>query len=174
MQLAQERRCGEALQAIIQLTTAEFARVGQGFSEDVEQSCERLDGLCNRLSSTGEAAAATAARCAGAGEKAVEAVATSFREVSSRHSVCHEQAGQARRALESSTIKVAEQLMLAETASIAAAKTGRQVVICDAEKDDMSWKENQGIISGKQMIQKRPSSEAVGQNHHRAVLGEVN
>jgi len=175
LQVSQEERCDEALQAIIQFTSAELAKVGKGFTTGVGKSCGRLEQVCTRIDSASESTSAAAARNSGAGLRVVEAVGSLLEEHSAKHSTCHELAKQARQALETSTVTVAGQLTVAEEAATAAAEEATQAMAnADNDDDESMWdKENQVPTTAKAIIESKLNSENVTQSHPRTVLGEV-
>jgi len=174
----QSKALGDAMQAILKFTTSELTKVGQGITEGVEKTAERLDGVCERLDATSNSASAAAARSAGAGQKAVEAVGTWCRELDEKHNVCHQRAETARNALEGATTTAADQLVssatLSETAATTALRAHDGVAIYD-ENAEPTLKENEGQSAGKLILEKRVSSDNIAtQAPHRAVLKEVN
>jgi len=174
LQVSQEERCDEALQAIIRFTSAELAKVGKGFTTGVGKTCGRLDQVCTRIDSASESTSAAAARSSDAGQKVVKAVGSLLEEHSAKHSTCHEIASQARQALETSAITVAGQITVAEDASTAAAQDATQAMAHTDNNDDIRWaKENDVPTTAKSIIESKLSSENIVQSQPRTVLGEV-
>lgn len=178
MQATQEKRCEDALQAVIQLATAEFKKVGYGLSEDIKRSCSHIEEARSRVAVASESASAVSARSADAEGKAAEKVSALCQDFTAKHAACQQRAAEARREIEAATSTVAEQLASNANTSDAAAAAAARVATCppsDLANEDAAWKENQDSIAGKTPVEKIVAAEReAAQALSRVALKEVN
>lgn len=142
MRSSTEQRCGDALQAIVQLATSELNKIGQGVTESVDKACNQMDGVCGRLGCASESASAAEARCVGTGEKATETLSSWCKEFNTAHDKFYQLSTASRKALETSTEvakeKIAECGNVAELAAANASWAG----VRDHAKEEPVMKEN--------------------------------
>eukprot|EP00930_Biecheleria_cincta_P006046 TRINITY_DN107027_c0_g1_i1.p1 TRINITY_DN107027_c0_g1~~TRINITY_DN107027_c0_g1_i1.p1 ORF type:complete len:768 (+),score=190.77 TRINITY_DN107027_c0_g1_i1:77-2380(+) len=174
LQVLQEQRLDRALQAILKSATAELKTVGQGFADDLERACGRVDEVCTRLDSTNSSAAAAAARFDGAGQKVAQSVGNHLEELSCRYDALHQQTCEARRTLECVTTTTADQVMEMSKLSEMEATTARQATeFKESANEVLTLKENDGPDVGK-IIKKKVSADDLGQRPQRMALKAVN
>jgi kinesin family protein 11 len=172
LQVAQEKRLKEAVQAIVKVTNAELEKVGQDFSAGLAEAQGAVDGVCSRLDSTCTSASAAVTRCAGAGQKVADAVTTAFNDLSSSYNTLHQQTCNARKTLEGAATTASEQLGEISKDAEAAATAATKAMGEDVANEE-SMKENNIPAAGK-IIERKISSDSLGQGPQRTALKEVN
>jgi chromosome segregation ATPase len=169
-----EQRCGDALQNIIQLATAEFGKIGHGVADSVEKACNKMDGVCGRLGCASELASAAETRCVGTGEKATDNLATWCKEFNAAHEKFYQSSTTSRKALEASTTaakeNAAECANIAELAAANASWAGERGL----SRAEPVLKENSDLITPSNTDKKINMDNAGAQDVARVALKELN